>query len=197
MPCLIDRVPTFVTGAYSNVSSPTTSRQSHQVPLRAGLVPALAPAPTDGLHRTAGPGACTASRSKTVNNAIHRWHDSHARLPRPQIHFAPNPRCQEVSRHEFSLARPRQKKWLKTRKRPSRLRNHASGTLPVSLLFAYLQRNRYPPWIYVALGNQSPYVTEGLSPTPLQQDDRRPRHARKGPDQPAPPPGIHAAHPAL
>ena len=35
----------------------------------AGLVPALPPSPTDGLHRTARPGACTASRPKTANNA--------------------------------------------------------------------------------------------------------------------------------
>ncbi len=85
MPCLIDRVSIFVTGAYSNVSSPTTSRQSHQVPLRAGLVPALTPSPTDRLHSTARPAACTASRPKTVNNPGHRWRRFPARLFTPPI----------------------------------------------------------------------------------------------------------------
>ncbi len=50
MPCLIDRVSIFVTGAYSKVSSQTTSRQAHQIPAGAGLVPALTPSPTDGPH---------------------------------------------------------------------------------------------------------------------------------------------------
>ena len=54
--------------------SQTTSRQSHEIPAGAGLVPALAPSQTDGLHRTARPEACTASRPKTVNNAGHGWH---------------------------------------------------------------------------------------------------------------------------
>ncbi|MCY4081713.1 MAG: hypothetical protein OXF54_15825, partial [Caldilineaceae bacterium] len=72
--CLIDRVSLFVTGAYSKVSSQTTSRQSHQIPTGAGHVNALAHSPTDGLHRTARPGSCTASRQKTVNYASHRWH---------------------------------------------------------------------------------------------------------------------------
>ncbi|MDE0464359.1 MAG: hypothetical protein OXH93_18200, partial [Caldilineaceae bacterium] len=62
--CLIDLVSILVTGAYSNVSSQTTSRQSHQNPLRAGIVPAPAPAPTVGLHRTARFGPRTAFRPK-------------------------------------------------------------------------------------------------------------------------------------
>ena len=44
-------------GAQSKVSSQTTSRQSHQIPVGAGLVPALDPSPTDGLHPTAVSGA--------------------------------------------------------------------------------------------------------------------------------------------
>ena len=87
--CLIDRVSIFVTGAYSNVSSPTTSRQSHQIPVCAGLVPALALSPTDARHRTAGPGACTASRPKTVIDSSHRWRRFPARLIPPQIWDAP------------------------------------------------------------------------------------------------------------
>ena len=89
MPCLIDRVSLFVTGAYSNVSSQTTSRQSHQIPAGAGPVPALASAPTDGRHRTARPGPCTASRPKTVCKASHRLHCFSARLFPPQIWVAP------------------------------------------------------------------------------------------------------------
>ena len=53
-------------------------------------VPALAPAPTDGLHRTTRPGACTASRPNTVNSASHRWHCLPARLFPPQIWDAPS-----------------------------------------------------------------------------------------------------------
>ncbi|MDE0462628.1 MAG: hypothetical protein OXH93_09475, partial [Caldilineaceae bacterium] len=85
MPCLIDRVSIFVTGAYSKVSSQTTSRLSHQIPVGDGLVPALAPAPTDGRHRTARPSACTASRPKTASNSSHRWRRFPARLFPPQI----------------------------------------------------------------------------------------------------------------
>jgi len=85
MPCLIDRVSIFVTGAYSNVSSQTTSRQSHQSPAGAGPVPSLAPAPTDGLHRTARTGSCTASHPKTLYNASRCWRRFPARLFPHQI----------------------------------------------------------------------------------------------------------------
>ena len=103
MPCLIDRVSIFVTGAYSNVSSPTTSRHSHQIPVWAGLVPALAPSPTDGRHRTARPGACTASRPKTVNSASHRWRRFPARLFPPQIWDAPTTEV-ELTTTEFAFS---------------------------------------------------------------------------------------------
>ena len=83
--CLADLVSTLVTRAQSKVFSQTTSRQSHQIQVGAGLVPALEPSPTDGRHRTAGPGACTASRQKTMNNSSHRWHRFPARLFPPQI----------------------------------------------------------------------------------------------------------------
>ena len=86
--CLIDRVSILVTGAYSNVSSQTTSRQSHPIPAGAGLVPAFASAPTGGLRRTARPGACTAPRPKTVYNANHRWRRFPCRLFPPQIWYA-------------------------------------------------------------------------------------------------------------
>ncbi|MDE0197423.1 MAG: hypothetical protein OXK78_04455, partial [Caldilineaceae bacterium] len=70
---LADRVSTLVTSAKWKVSSQTTSRQSLQIPLGTGLVPALAPSPTDGRHRTARPGACTASRQKKAYKSSHRW----------------------------------------------------------------------------------------------------------------------------
>ena len=40
--CLVDLVPTFATGVQSKVFRQTTSRQFYQVPVGAGLVPALA-----------------------------------------------------------------------------------------------------------------------------------------------------------
>ena len=82
-------VSKFVAGPQSKVSSPTTSRQSHQIPVGAGPVPALA-RPTEGRHPTARPGACTVSRPKTVNNASHRSHRFPASLFLPQIRDAPN-----------------------------------------------------------------------------------------------------------
>ncbi|MCZ0940982.1 MAG: hypothetical protein OXJ55_20245, partial [Caldilineaceae bacterium] len=89
--CLPDRVSIFETGALSKVSSPTGSRQSHQIPVGAGLVPSLAPAPTEERRRTARPGARTASRPKTVNNPGRRWHGFPARLFPPQIWDAHGP----------------------------------------------------------------------------------------------------------
>ena len=71
--CLADQVSTFGTGACPRGVRPTTFLQLRQFPVGAGLVPALA-RPTDVRHRKARPGACTASRPKTVNNASRRSH---------------------------------------------------------------------------------------------------------------------------
>ena len=45
--------------------------------------------PNYGLHRTARPRACTASRTKTVNSSSHRWRRFPARLFPSQIWDAP------------------------------------------------------------------------------------------------------------
>ena len=93
--CLADLVSTFGTGACPKGVRHTTFLQPRQFPVGAGLVPALARL-TDGLHHEARPGACTASRQKTLSNFRHRWHGFLARLSPPQIWDAPRSHGQGV-----------------------------------------------------------------------------------------------------
>ena len=79
----------IATGAQPKEFRQTTSPQSHVFPVGAGLVPALAPSPTDGLHPTARPGACTASRPKTVNTSSHRSHEFPPDYPHPKSGMHP------------------------------------------------------------------------------------------------------------
>ncbi len=59
--CLVDLVSTLVTCAQSKGFRQTPSRQSHQIPVGAGPVPAFASPPTDGTHDNVRPGASPAS----------------------------------------------------------------------------------------------------------------------------------------
>ena len=78
----------IVTGAYPRGVRHTTFLQPRQFPVVAGLVPALA-RPTDGLHRKARPGACTAFRQKTLTDFCHRSHEFPPDCSPPQFRDAP------------------------------------------------------------------------------------------------------------
>lgn len=88
----------------------------------------------------------------------------------------------------------------KREERPPRHYYFARGTLPVSIRFDYLQRFHSPLRTYMELGigweARSPPERSFLRRLPRQPDDRRPRHARKGPDPLALPPERRVARPA-
>ena len=94
---LFEQVPSRKSFAKPRPASPranlaqTKPRHSLLTPLHSLLasVPALAPSPTAGRHRTARPGACPASRPKTAYISSHRRHGFPARLSPSQIWDAP------------------------------------------------------------------------------------------------------------